>query len=180
MGRFRIVVSLSILTISLILFIISLTGDSNSEAIRAGALIIFAMGFWATGALPEYLTALIFLLMAVISRVAPAPVVFSGFSSGALWLVFGGLIIAAAVKSTGFGKRLSHRMLAPAIASYAGVISSIVFLTILLSFFYPRQHGTRHTAGSFGCGTVRTFGLSGPHSPAKYHTETAGRAVEFL
>jgi len=141
MGRFRIVVSLSILTISLILFIISLTGDPNSEAIRAGALIIFAMGFWATGVLPEFLTALIFLLMAVISRVAPAPVVFSGFSSGALWLVFGGLIIAAAVKSTGLGKRLSHRLLAPTITSYTGVISSIVLLTILLGFFIPASMG---------------------------------------
>lgn len=141
MGKFRKTVAGLILIFSLVLFIISFTKDSNSEAIRAGALIIFAMGFWATGVLPEFLTALIFLLMAVISRVAPAPVVFSGFSSGALWLVFGGLIIAAAVKSTGFGKRLSHWLLAPAINSYAGIISSIVFLTILLSFFIPATMG---------------------------------------
>ncbi len=131
MGKFRKTVAGLILICSLILFFISTTGDLNGEATRAGALIIFAMGFWATGILPEFLTALIFLLMAVISRVAPAPVVFSGFSSGALWLVFGGLIIAAAVKSTGLGKRLSHWLLAPTITSYTGIISSIVKRTML-------------------------------------------------
>ena len=141
MGKFRNTVAGLILACSLVLLIISATDVSSREAARAGALIIFAMGFWATGVLPEFLTALIFLLMAVILKVAPPPVVFSGFSSGALWLVFGGLIIAAAVKSTGFGKRLSYWLLAPTIASYAGVISSIVFLTILLSFFIPATMG---------------------------------------
>ncbi len=130
-----------ILTLSLILFIISFTGDANREAIRAGALIVFSMGFWATGVLPVYLTALIFLLTATIAKVAPAPVVFSGFFSGALWLVFGGLVIAVAVKSTGFGKRLSTWLLKPTITSYAGLITSIVFLTMLIGFIIPATMG---------------------------------------
>jgi di/tricarboxylate transporter len=141
MGRFRILVSTSILVFSLILFIASFTGDSYKEAFRAGALIVFAMGFWATGVLPEYLTALIFLLIATIAKVAPAPVVFSGFFSGALWLVFGGLVIASAVKTTGFGRRLSYWLLRPSITSYAGLIASIVFLTILVGFLIPATMG---------------------------------------
>jgi anion transporter len=95
------------------------------------------MGFWAIGALPEYVTALIFLLMATVSEVVPAAVVFSGFHSTALWLVFGGLVIAVAVKHTGLGQRLAQRLLDLLGRSYVGVISGIVLVTMLFSFIMP-------------------------------------------
>lgn len=141
MDRFRALLSTSIFVFSLIVFIVSFTGKTNAEAVRAGALIVFAMGFWATGVLPEYLTGLIFLLVATITSVAPPQVVFSGFFSGALWLVFGGLVIAGAVRSTGFGRRLSSWLLTPSITSYAGLIASIVFLTMLTGFLIPATMG---------------------------------------
>ena len=141
MNRFRRAIALSVLILSLIVFLFSFTGATNKEAIRAAALIVFAMGFWATGVLPEYLTAMIFLLTATIAKVAPPPVVFSGFFSGALWLVFGGLVIAGAVKGTGLGRRLSAGLLKPSITSYGGLIASIVFLTILLGFLIPATMG---------------------------------------
>lgn len=80
MNRFRRAIALSVLILSLIVFLFSFTGATNKEAIRAAALIVFAMGFWATGVLPEYLTAMIFLLTATIAKVAPPPVVFPVFS----------------------------------------------------------------------------------------------------
>lgn len=141
MDKVRKWVSGLILIISVIIFFIPPPGGVNREAIRVGALVLFAMGFWATGVLPEYLTALIFMLTAMISKVAPASAVFSGFFSGALWLVFGGLVIAAAVKSTGFEQRLSHWLSAVPINSYATAIGSMVLLTMLLGFFIPSTMG---------------------------------------
>ena len=51
---------------------------------RAGALVVATIGFWASGALPEYVTGLGFLLGAVLLRVAEPSVAFSGFFSTAL------------------------------------------------------------------------------------------------
>ena len=44
----------------------------------------------------------------MVLAIAPAGVVFSGFASGTLWLVLGGLIIAEAVNETGLGVRFAR------------------------------------------------------------------------
>ena len=130
-----------ILISAAIIYFIPPTATLNREAIRASALVIFAIGFWATGALPEHLTALIFLLTAVISKVAPAGVVLSGFYSSAIWLVFGGIVLAVAIRNTGLGRRMAHGLLDSLGASYVGVISGIVLLAMLFAFFIPATLG---------------------------------------
>ncbi|MFH1489849.1 MAG: SLC13 family permease [Pseudomonadota bacterium] len=130
-----------ILIAAAIIYWLPLTGTLDREALRASALVVLAIGFWATGALPEHLTALLFLLLAVVSKVAPASVVFSGFNSSAAWLVFGGLVLASAVKKTGLGRRIAQGMLGSLAASYLSVISGIVLLSIIFAFFIPSTLG---------------------------------------
>lgn len=79
----------------------------SEEVLRATALVVFVIGFWGTAVLPEYITSLLFLLIATVSRLAPAEVLFSGFHSLAIWLVLGGLVLAAAVKKSGLGNRMA-------------------------------------------------------------------------
>ena len=73
---------------------------------KAGAVIILAIGMWATAIVPSYFGSLIFLFTAVVLAVAPPKVVFSGFHAGAMWLVFGGLVFGLGVKQTGLDTRL--------------------------------------------------------------------------
>jgi anion transporter len=141
MGKTRKVVAGLILISSAILYFMPVPGGVSRELIRACALVVFAIGFWATGALPEYLTALIFILMATISEIAPATVIFSGFFSKALWLVFGGLVLAAAVQRTGLGQRLAHWLLGFFGTSYPGVIGGVVLLAMVAAFFMPSTMG---------------------------------------
>jgi len=141
MGKTRNAAASLILISAVIIFFIPPTGTLDREMLRASALVVFAIGFWATGALPEHLTSLLFLLLAVISKVAPVKVVFAGFYSSAVWLVFGGIILAAAVKKTGLGSRMAHWLLGSLGPSYTGVISGIVFLTMLFGFFIPSTLG---------------------------------------
>ena len=110
-------------------------GALSKEAIRASALVLFAIGFWVTGVLPEHLTALLFMLLAIVSRVAPPQVVFSGFYSSAVWLVFGGMVLAAAVKATGLGGRMAYTLLSYLGSSYLGVISGGAFCWACCSAF---------------------------------------------
>ena len=79
--------------------------------LRAAGVVIGAISLWATAALPEYFTALIFFLLAVTLTEAAPATVFSGFHSAAGWMVFGGLVVGAAVQETGFGKVLAGRLL---------------------------------------------------------------------
>jgi len=141
MGNIRRFIVGLILVTSAALFFMPPIGGVDGEILRASGLVLFAIGFWATGALPEYLTALIFILIATISDVAPATVVFSGFLSKALWLVFGGLILAVAVRETGLGQRLAHGLLSFFGTSYLGIISGIVLLAMLTAFFVPSTMG---------------------------------------
>ncbi len=135
------VVAVLILIGVVVIFFLPPTGALSREAIRASALVLFAIGFWATGSLPEHLTSLIFLLLAIVAKIAPPQVVFSGFSSMAIWLVFGGMILAAAVKTTGLGHRMAHILLGRFGASYLGAISGMVLLAVAFSFFIPSTMG---------------------------------------
>ena len=63
-------------------------GDFTPEMSRAAALSVFALGLFAGGVFPEHVSAVLYFLIAMLFAVAPASVVFSGFHSTALWLVF--------------------------------------------------------------------------------------------
>jgi anion transporter len=141
MGKFQRLTAGLVLISAVILYFVPPPGGMSREIIRCSALLLFAIGFWATGIIPEYLTALIFLLIAVISKLAPASVVFSGFYSAALWLVFGGLVIAVGVEHTGLGRRMAHRFLGVLGTSYAGTVSGVVLVAMLLDFIMPSTMG---------------------------------------
>lgn len=114
-----------------------LPGDSAPAA----ALVVAVIGLWASAVLPEYLTALLFFLGAMLLRVAPPRVVFSGFASPAWWLVLGGFIIGIAVKRTGFGLRLARRFIGDASAGYLGIITGVVAVCVLVGFLMPSAIG---------------------------------------
>ena len=94
----------SIILLAVILYTIPGSDPENEKMMRVGALVVFTLGFWATAALPEYMTALIFLLVAAASKLASPSIIFSGFHSGAIWLVLGGLIIGLVIGKVRFGR----------------------------------------------------------------------------
>jgi len=105
------------------------------------ALCILSIGLWATGVLPEAATALIFFTIAMLARIAPANVIFSGFASGALWLIMGGLVMGVAIKSTGLGDRIARGLSASFGNSYWGVVSGVVVVGTALGFVMPSSMG---------------------------------------
>ncbi len=108
----------------------------------AAVLVFLAVGAWATGKVPTHLVSLAFFFLAVVLRVAPPSVVFSGFTSSALWLIFGGQIMGIAVQHTGLADRIAnaaaHRM---GSRGYASVVAGIVALGVGLSFVMPSAMG---------------------------------------
>jgi di/tricarboxylate transporter len=108
---------------------------------RALALAVAGIGLWATGAIAEYLTALLFFTLAMLFKVAPPAVIFGGFESAAWWLIFGGLVMGIAVKSTGLGERIAQRLARGFGNSYWGVITGISVVGVTLGFVMPSSMG---------------------------------------
>ncbi|MTJ82154.1 MAG: SLC13 family permease [Telmatospirillum sp.] len=108
---------------------------------RALALSVGAIGLWATGAIPEYITALAFFTLAMLFGVATPAVIFGGFSSAAWWLIFGGLVMGIAVKTTGLGERIAQRLARGFGDSYWGVITGVTVVGVILGFVMPSSMG---------------------------------------
>lgn len=111
------------------------------NVMHTGGLLVLVMGLWATGALPESLTALIFFALAVLLGVAKPEVIFSGFTSGTLWLVLGGLVIAEAMRMTGLGERVARAALGTRVWTYPQLVVAVVLVAIVLAFLMPATVG---------------------------------------
>jgi anion transporter len=111
------------------------------QAQAAAALSLAAIALWATAAMPEIVTSLLFFLGAVLLKVAEPAVIFSGFASSALWLVLGGMVIGVAVKDTGLGSRFARTLASRFGRSYLGIIAGMVGIGVALGFLMPSSTG---------------------------------------
>ncbi|MEE3008611.1 MAG: SLC13 family permease, partial [Pseudomonadota bacterium] len=121
---------------SIFIFVTEPFGFSDKLSSSA-VLVLLVVGALATGVIPEQITILIFFLLAMLLVVASPPIVFSGFVSGAFWLVFGGLIIGAAVETTGLGNRIARGLISYVSGSYMWVVATIVLINGILIFLMP-------------------------------------------
>lgn len=111
------------------------------QVVQAAGIGLLCMGCWATGAVPEILTTLMFFALAMLTAVAPAPVVFSGFASSAFWLVLSGMIVGLAISKTGLGVRIAQPLAQALSKSYGRLITGVVALSYGLSFLMPSNMG---------------------------------------
>ena len=111
------------------------------DMMRIAAVVVIAVSLWASGVVPEYFTAIIFFFLAMVLTDAGAPTVFSGFHSAAVWMIFGGLIIGAAVQETGFGRTLASGLLRIFPRSYLGILFGITVVGTVLCFIIPSNTG---------------------------------------
>ena len=114
---------------------------ADPDMMRIAGVVIVAIALWATSAVPEYFTAIIFFFLAMVLTDAGAPVVFSGFHSAAVWMIFGGLVLGAAVQETGFGKRLAGNLLRIFPRSYFGILCGVTLVGAVLCLIIPSNTG---------------------------------------
>jgi di/tricarboxylate transporter len=110
---------------------------ATAGTMHASALVLLTIALWALGVIAEQLTALIFFLVAMVLAIAPAEVVFSGFTSATMWLVLGGLFIAHAVTVTGLGSRFASLLFDRYAGSYRALIVAVAVAATILPFLMP-------------------------------------------
>ena len=129
---------MSVLVVGIGLAVIVFSPDALPRPqMLALGLVFLTIGLFAIGALPEYLTALLFFLIAILFSVAPPAVVFSGFQSTAFWLVFGGLVIGVALNTTGLGTRIATSIAGRLEGTYLALVSAMVLAGLVFAFLMP-------------------------------------------
>lgn len=113
----------------------------DQNTLRAAGLVTLAIGWWAFNVMPEHIAGLIFMLLVVLVGVATPQIVFSGFASATIWLVFGGLFIAEAVRETGLGARLAGLLLDRYTSTYLGMLIGVTLVATALTFLMPATVG---------------------------------------
>lgn len=106
-------------------------------AVAAIALTVLTIGMMATSALPEFIYAGLFFAIALIFEIAPIKAVFSGFQSGAFWLVAGGVILGLAADKTGLGKAVAQVLLARMGNSLTNALIRLAIAAAVLAFLIP-------------------------------------------
>ncbi len=125
----------------IVLMLVPAPEGARPELFMVAGIVVLSVGLWSTAALPEYFVAIIFLALAAGVAGGERAVVFSGFHSSAVWLIFGGLIIALAVQTTGLGARIAGLIPERMSRSYLAILTGTVVVTGLLGFVIPSNTG---------------------------------------
>lgn len=112
-------------------------GGMEPNAVRALGLIFIAVGCWSTEALPPHVTSFLFFVLALVLQVAPPNVVFAGFHAGAIWLVFGGVVLGLALHRTGLATRIAETVLLHFGASWNRLVFGVAMTSFGFAFVMP-------------------------------------------
>ncbi|WP_058913676.1 SLC13 family permease [Entomohabitans teleogrylli] len=104
-------------------------------------IVLATVVLWATSLLPEFITALLFFTLAMVTGIAPPETIFGGFASSAFWLVFSGFILGVAIRKTGLADRVARGISARLTDSWWQMVASVVLLSYALAFVMPSNMG---------------------------------------
>ena len=161
MGRVSVSTLLSVVVVGVGLAVIALVPDGlPARQMMAFGLVFLTIGLFAIGKLAEYLTSLLFFLIAILFSIAPPSVVFSGFQSTAFWLVFGGLVIGVALNTTGLGARIAIRISGRLRGGYLKLVTAMVCAGVVFAFLMPSAMGRSLLLIPIALALAEHFGFS--------------------
>lgn len=128
------------LTIAVYIILFPLSNYPVSFSYSAGVILI-TLTCWSASLLPPFLTGLIFFALSIILQLIEPNLLFSGFSSTAVWLIISGFIIGSAISTSGLDKRLASIIAPHLTISYPRLISGLVITAIMLGFIMPSSIG---------------------------------------
>ena len=124
------------------------------------AISVLTICFWATGIIPEFMTSLCFFVVSMLLSLAPAGTIFSGFTSSAVWLIFGGLVLGIGINTTGLGKRVARIIALNLHGRYSGIIAGLVAGGVMFSFVMPSAMGRAVLLTPIASSMAEHFGFS--------------------
>lgn len=105
-----------------------------------GLIVAATVVLWASLAVPEYYTALVFMGAVLVLGLASPETALAGFKSQAVWLVFAGVVFGAAIQAHGMGGAVFDRAVGM-LGSYGKLVWATAALGLALSFVIPSAMG---------------------------------------
>ncbi len=100
-------------------------------------LTLMSVVWWAGQVAQSGYVGGIYLMLLCLLKVAEPSVIFSSWTGSTIWLVIGAYLIAAAVRNSGLGERLSYAFILKFVRGWRSIILSIFVLTLILSILIP-------------------------------------------
>jgi sodium-dependent dicarboxylate transporter 2/3/5 len=114
-----------------------LPAQVDSKARITLALTGLAIIFWITETLPIGQTSFLILLVIGFTGIVPLDTALSGFSSGAIFLIIAGMMMAKAVNETLLIHRLTYYILMKIGSSTSRILAGIIMISQIQAFFIP-------------------------------------------
>ena len=131
-------ITVALIAVAALALVLWPAGSDEQARIAGGVgLAVLLIGFFSHRSIPDYIAALAFFAVAVTVATVPPEIAFAGFNSGGTWLIFGGMILATALKSSGLANQTAARLLPARGTSYWIAISSIALVSLLLVVVVP-------------------------------------------
>ncbi len=128
------------LLVSIVSVLLAITVLPFSPAIQAAWIVGITIILWASDALPQWFTALLFLLLCAIADIVTPEVFLSGMLSPAMWLLVAGSVIGLAITHTGLGDRIAAKIV-PLMTSYRRALCGSALLGVIFVFLMPSAMG---------------------------------------
>ncbi|MFO7691802.1 MAG: anion permease [Vicinamibacterales bacterium] len=111
-------------------------GTLEPIGVRALAIIVLGVVFWATDVLNAGITALLTLGLLMIAGV-PGQVALSGFAASGFWILVAVLFFGYAMDRTGLARRIAYRILLAFPPTYAGILGAFLLIGFVLTLGIP-------------------------------------------
>lgn len=132
-------------------------GLDTKAMINLGVLV-WAIVYWATGALPDYVTALVMAFVWIVGLKIPSNVALGAFNSTTQWLLLSALVFAGSLIKTGLVRRISLWLLKVLPATYFGQVLALMLAGIVMGPVVPNGIGKVTMLGPVAMGMAEQTG----------------------
>jgi len=150
---------ISAVLVFLILWFVPIIPNMVQFQQRVLALMAFTIICWITRPWMPALTAMLFVILAWGLGIADENIALYGFSNTTPWFIWGGLLMALAVKETGLHLRLSYNLLAKAAPTTMGVMIVNYVVQYVLSLVIPSTTARVTTTAPIAAAQIEALGL---------------------
>lgn len=110
------------------------------QAMRGFGVILWAVGFWISQIIPEYITGLMMCVLWVLTGAAAFPKAFSNFGNNTWWLIVSAFALGAAVGKCGLLRRIALVVLKLFSPTFKGQVLGIIASGTIVSPLIPSMN----------------------------------------
>lgn len=112
-------------------------GDLTFEAVCALGILLGSIVWWVAGVLPEYVTALIMVILFIVVAGVPTDVVLSTFSTSTWWLLLGAYGLGLGVQKSGLLRRMALAIMRVFPRTFKSQAAGLIAAGTLIGPFIP-------------------------------------------